>query len=48
MEENNLSLSTAFINPIITPVNEEITSRGIPGTGLGLPCHNDRMMMQGF
>jgi len=32
MNENNLSLSTAFINPIITPVNEEITSRGIPGT----------------
>jgi len=32
MQKENLPLSTAFINPIIASVSEEITSRGLPET----------------
>ena len=32
MQKENLPLSTAFVNPIIASVSEEITSRGLPET----------------
>jgi len=32
MQKETLPLSTAFVNPIITSVSEEITSRGLPET----------------